>query len=66
MLKFLVLILFLIPLILRNKSWHVIHAGIYLSTFIFILMCVTPYVFNSVRIYFGCDVLSYGLILLSF
>nr|YP_010175362.1 NADH dehydrogenase subunit 4 [Cincticostella fusca]QSL98501.1 NADH dehydrogenase subunit 4 [Cincticostella fusca] len=66
MLKLLMLILFLIPLVYRNKSWHLVHSAIYLATFLFMLLYTTPYMFSYVSSYLGCDVLSYGLILLSF
>jgi NADH-ubiquinone oxidoreductase chain 4 len=65
-LKFLIIILFLIPLVYRKNSWHLVHAGVYSISFLFILSGVTPAMISCVRGYFGCDVLSYGLILLRF
>jgi NADH-ubiquinone oxidoreductase chain 4 len=66
MLKFLMMILFLIPLVFSKKSWHMVHRGLYLATFSFIVFCTTPYIFNYVTYFLGCDIVSYGLILLSF
>nr|UOU85118.1 NADH dehydrogenase subunit 4 [Ephemerella notata] len=66
MLKFLMMVLFMIPLVYRNKSWHIVHVSLYLASFLFLLIYATPSMFHHVSSYFGCDVISYGLILLSF
>nr|YP_009918062.1 NADH dehydrogenase subunit 4 [Ephemerella sp. Yunnan-2018]QLP88964.1 NADH dehydrogenase subunit 4 [Ephemerella sp. Yunnan-2018] len=66
MLKLLMMVLFMTPLIYRYKSWHLIHAGLYLATFLFMMLYTMPHMWSCVSSYLGCDVLSYGLILLSF
>nr|AIW06265.1 NADH dehydrogenase subunit 4 [Ephemerella sp. MT-2014] len=66
MLKLFIAVLFLIPLVYWNKSWHLVHSGVYLATFLCLMLFTTPGMFSYSSMYLGCDVLSYGLILLSF
>nr|YP_010385056.1 NADH dehydrogenase subunit 4 [Electrogena lateralis]UPL65066.1 NADH dehydrogenase subunit 4 [Electrogena lateralis] len=66
MLKILVSLLGVIPLLFINKSWHLVHISFYLLTFMFILLGGYPYLFYHSGYFLGCDVISFGLILLSF
>nr|UEK24794.1 NADH dehydrogenase subunit 4 [Potamanthellus edmundsi] len=65
MLKILCLMLGLIPLLYLQFSWHLIHFGLFLFSFLFLfnysMVCYT----SNISYYFGNDILSYGLILLS-
>nr|URX53366.1 NADH dehydrogenase subunit 4 [Glyptotermes fuscus] len=66
MLSFLFYLIFLIPLCSLGGSWWVIHSLFFLVTFAFFF--VFPYfmVWGNLGYMFGCDCISYGLILLSF
>nr|UZH35969.1 NADH dehydrogenase subunit 4 [Xizicus fascipes] len=66
MLKFIFMLLFLIPLSFLNKIWWLVQCLLYLMTFFFMLSCVTFNDFCNMSYIFGVDILSYGLILLSF
>nr|WHM51766.1 NADH dehydrogenase subunit 4 [Rugitermes flavicinctus] len=66
MLKFLFYMIFLIPLCFLNNSWWMIHSLFFIISFFFIF--VFPYFmgWGWLSYMFGCDMISYGLILLSF
>nr|YP_010519733.1 NADH dehydrogenase subunit 4 [Furcilarnaca chirurga]UXP34330.1 NADH dehydrogenase subunit 4 [Furcilarnaca chirurga] len=65
MLKLMFMLLFLIPVSFTLKGWWMIQNMMYLMGMMFIFMCVLDE--SSYMGYFwGCDVVSYGLILLSF
>nr|URX54430.1 NADH dehydrogenase subunit 4 [Glyptotermes sp. 16 AB-2022a] len=66
MLKFLLFLIFLIPLCFLGGSWWLIHSLFFIVSFFFFF--VFPYfmVWGSLGYMFGCDYISYGLILLSF
>nr|UYA97099.1 NADH dehydrogenase subunit 4 [Furcilarnaca wufengensis] len=65
MLKLMFMLLFLIPMSFTFKSWWLIQNMMYLMGLMFMFMCVLGE--NSyIGYFFGCDVISYGLILLSF
>nr|UXP34273.1 NADH dehydrogenase subunit 4 [Furcilarnaca armata]UYA97112.1 NADH dehydrogenase subunit 4 [Furcilarnaca armata] len=65
MLKLMFMLLFLIPVSFTLKGWWMIQNMMYLMGMLFVFMCVLEG--NSYMSYFwGCDVISYGLILLSF
>nr|QOL00538.1 NADH dehydrogenase subunit 4 [Atlanticus sinensis] len=66
MLKFMFMILFLIPMSLLGDYWWVVQSLMYFMTFMFLGTCVLSGGFSNLSYFFGCDVLSYGLILLSF
>lgn len=66
MLKVLFSLVGVIPLLFINASWHLVHIRFYLIAFLFILLGGFPYLFYQVRYFLGCDVISFGLILLSF
>nr|AYM84994.1 NADH dehydrogenase subunit 4 [Eucoptacra sp. OR509] len=66
MLKYLFLIVFLIPLCLMNNCWWLVHSLMFLSSFIFMLCCYCYADLNMIGYCFGVDYFSYSLILLSF
>nr|QHD47869.1 NADH dehydrogenase subunit 4 [Peltoperlopsis cebuano] len=66
MLKLLVALIFLIPLCLMKNMWWMVQCFLFLLTFIFMFSNVFSTFFSNLSSFMGCDVLSYGLILLSF
>nr|URX53262.1 NADH dehydrogenase subunit 4 [Glyptotermes perparvus] len=66
MLSFLFYMVFLTPLCLLNNGWWLVHSLLFIVSFLFIL--VFPYFvgWGNLGYMLGCDVISYGLILLSF
>nr|YP_010022610.1 NADH dehydrogenase subunit 4 [Sarcophaga graciliforceps]QOP39458.1 NADH dehydrogenase subunit 4 [Sarcophaga graciliforceps] len=65
MLKIIVFILFLFPLCLMHNTYWMVQGFLFLLSFIFILMNMYSNYFMSISYFFGCDMISYGLILLS-
>nr|WEG23093.1 NADH dehydrogenase subunit 4 [Zenillia sp. 2 HNL-2023a] len=65
MLKLIFMILFLLPLCFINNSYWMVQKMIFILSFIFILMNNYENYFMSISYLFGCDMISYGLILLS-
>nr|QXT45689.1 NADH dehydrogenase subunit 4 [Cinygmina sp. 1 YW01BF06] len=66
MLKVLLGLVGVIPLLFMTSSWHMVHVSFYFLAFMFMLLGGYPYLFYSVGYFLGCDVISFGLILLSF
>nr|UUJ36844.1 NADH dehydrogenase subunit 4 [Epeorus sp. 02 ZXM-2022a] len=66
MLKVMLGLVGVIPLVFIPQSWHLVHVSFYLLTFLFMLLGAVPYYFYQVSYFLGCDVISFGLILLSF
>nr|YP_009826134.1 NADH dehydrogenase subunit 4 [Shoveliteratura triangula]QIV68425.1 NADH dehydrogenase subunit 4 [Shoveliteratura triangula] len=66
MLKFIFMLLFLIPLSFLNNFWWLVQCIMYMMTFFFMLSCISMVDFCNLSYMFGMDILSYGLILLSF
>nr|AVN67880.1 NADH dehydrogenase subunit 4 [Therea regularis] len=67
MLKFMFMIIFLIPLCLEKKFWWFVHSFLFFVSFMFMFMsCFFSFSWGLFSYGFGCDVISYGLILLSF
>nr|AVN67860.1 NADH dehydrogenase subunit 4 [Therea olegrandjeani] len=67
MLKFMLMIIFLIPLCLNKKFWWFVHSFMFFMSFMFMFMnCFFSFSWGLFSYGFGCDVISYGLILLSF
>nr|YP_009754269.1 NADH dehydrogenase subunit 4 [Anterastes babadaghi]QGL09064.1 NADH dehydrogenase subunit 4 [Anterastes babadaghi] len=66
MLKFMFMIVFLIPLCFLVDSWWVVQSLMFFMVFVFFMGCVLMSDYSNLGYFFGCDVLSYGLILLSF
>nr|YP_010248802.1 NADH dehydrogenase subunit 4 [Sarcophaga gracilior]QTT58080.1 NADH dehydrogenase subunit 4 [Sarcophaga gracilior] len=65
MLKIIVFILFLFPLCLMYNTYWMVQSFLFLLSFIFILMNMYSNYFMSISYFLGCDMISYGLILLS-
>nr|YP_010241218.1 NADH dehydrogenase subunit 4 [Neostromboceros nipponicus]QTH79155.1 NADH dehydrogenase subunit 4 [Neostromboceros nipponicus]UQS76353.1 NADH dehydrogenase subunit 4 [Neostromboceros nipponicus] len=66
MMKFLLMIIFLFPLgFLKNLYWN-IQNFLFFMSFIFLFVSSYYYQFNSLSYYFGIDMMSFGLILLTF
>nr|YP_009663924.1 NADH dehydrogenase subunit 4 [Synthesiomyia nudiseta]QCW07957.1 NADH dehydrogenase subunit 4 [Synthesiomyia nudiseta] len=65
MLKIIMSVIFLLPLCLMNNTYWMVQMILLLVSFIFILMNMFSNYFMSISYMFGCDMISYGLILLS-
>nr|AMH85404.1 NADH dehydrogenase subunit 4 [Hydrotaea sp. ACMJ-2016] len=65
MLKIIMMILFLFPLCFMNNIYWMVQMFLFMISFIFILMNMYSDYFMSISYLFGCDLISYGLILLS-
>jgi hypothetical protein len=66
MLRFLFPLFFLIPLCFFGGSWWLLHSLIFLVSFLFFFTFPCFMGWASLGYMFGCDYLSYGLILLRF
>nr|YP_009947310.1 NADH dehydrogenase subunit 4 [Sarcophaga scopariiformis]QOH91808.1 NADH dehydrogenase subunit 4 [Sarcophaga scopariiformis] len=65
MLKIIIFILFLFPLCLMHNTYWMVQSLLFLLSFIFVMMNMYSNYFMSISYFFGCDMISYGLILLS-
>nr|YP_010693849.1 NADH dehydrogenase subunit 4 [Tachina punctocincta]WCD42079.1 NADH dehydrogenase subunit 4 [Tachina punctocincta] len=65
MLKIIISIMFMFPLCLLNKMYWTVQMMLFMLSFVFILMNMYSNYFMSISYLFGCDMISYGLILLS-
>nr|YP_010025567.1 NADH dehydrogenase subunit 4 [Sarcophila latifrons]QOQ35866.1 NADH dehydrogenase subunit 4 [Sarcophila latifrons] len=65
MLKIILFIMFLLPLCLFHNVYWMVQNLLFLLSFIYILMNMYSNYFMSISYLFGCDTISYGLILLS-
>nr|UAV89246.1 NADH dehydrogenase subunit 4 [Trithemis aurora] len=65
MLKFIFYIIFMIPLSFFTNYW-IFTLLLFLVSFLFLVEGYMVFSFSNFSYYFGCDVLSYGLIFLSF
>uniref|UniRef100_UPI00315DE9B4 NADH dehydrogenase subunit 4 n=1 Tax=Sinobirma bouyeri TaxID=1236722 RepID=UPI00315DE9B4 len=65
MMKFFVMMIFMIPLCLKKKSFWLVQMMIFLLAFLFMNLGLNLMLFCNMSYYFSCDVVSYGLILLS-
>nr|QNE85759.1 NADH dehydrogenase subunit 4 [Helina impuncta] len=65
MLKIIFFIFFMFPLCLMKHMYWMVQMILFLLSFIFILMNKYSNYFMSISYMFGCDMISYGLILLS-
>nr|AVN67695.1 NADH dehydrogenase subunit 4 [Blatta orientalis] len=65
MLKFLLYLIFLIPLCLLNNSWWMIQSLMFLLCFMFMFSMSGLFCWCNLSYLFGCDLISFGLILLS-
>lgn len=66
MLKFLFIILFIIPLCFKKNSFWLNQVIYFIISFIFIIIGRFNYLWINISYFFGSDLLSFGLILLSF
>nr|AIY61940.1 NADH dehydrogenase subunit 4 [Rugitermes sp. A TB-2014] len=66
MLKFLFYIIFLTPLCFLNSGWWLIHSLFFVISFFFVFVFPSFMGWGWLGYLFGCDFISYGLILLSF
>lgn len=66
MLKILFALVFLIPLCFMQNMWWTVQSLIFLLTFGFLFLNVFNSFFGNLSYFLGCDVISFGLILLSF
>nr|YP_009945247.1 NADH dehydrogenase subunit 4 [Leptopeza flavipes]QOE17372.1 NADH dehydrogenase subunit 4 [Leptopeza flavipes]UJG45145.1 NADH dehydrogenase subunit 4 [Leptopeza flavipes] len=65
MLKFLFFLILLIPLVFMKKMFWTVQNMMFLLSFLFIFMNYQSNYFMNVSYFMGCDMLSYGMILLS-
>nr|WES13268.1 NADH dehydrogenase subunit 4 [Fenusa (Kaliofenusa) sp. 3 GYN-2022b] len=65
MIKYLMYLIFMIPLSMINKFW-LIQFLMFLGSFIFLFFGSYTYLWSHMSYYLGCDLLSFGLIILSF
>nr|YP_007626961.1 NADH dehydrogenase subunit 4 [Anopheles hinesorum]AFO73348.1 NADH dehydrogenase subunit 4 [Anopheles hinesorum] len=66
MLKFVFMLIFMFPLSFLKNSYWMVQNLIFLLTFFFMINLSSLNYFNYISYYFGLDMISYGLILLSF
>nr|UFZ12860.1 NADH dehydrogenase subunit 4 [Chloroniella peringueyi] len=66
MLKYMFFMLFMIPLCLMKNSFWVIQLLFFFITFLFIFSSVNGFICMHLSYFFGMDLMSFGLILLSF
>ncbi|YP_009390192.1 NADH dehydrogenase subunit 4 (mitochondrion) [Hermetia illucens] len=65
MLKYLLFMVFLMPLSFKKNSFWMVQNSIFFVSFIFVLLNFYSNYWMSISYFMGCDVMSYGLILLS-
>nr|YP_133766.1 NADH dehydrogenase subunit 4 [Dermatobia hominis]AAR16442.1 NADH dehydrogenase subunit 4 [Dermatobia hominis] len=65
MLKLILSILFIIPLCFMKNTYWMVQGILFMLSFMFIIMNIYMNYFMSISYLFGCDMISYGLILLS-
>nr|QWM94257.1 NADH dehydrogenase subunit 4 [Sisyra aurorae] len=66
MMKFLICMLFMIPLSLYKKSYWMVQLLLILMSFFLLFLLNNNIMFNTISYFLGMDMLSYGLICLSF
>lgn len=64
MIKFLVMIIFIIPLCLKKQIFWMVQIILFLIIFLFINLTIFLGSYCNLRYIYSCDILSYGLILL--
>nr|YP_009250319.1 NADH dehydrogenase subunit 4 [Periplaneta lateralis]AMW91074.1 NADH dehydrogenase subunit 4 [Periplaneta lateralis] len=65
MLKFLMYLIFLIPLCLLNSSWWMIQSLMFILCFLFMFSMSGLFYWGNLSYLFGSDLISFGLVLLS-
>nr|ADW83169.1 NADH dehydrogenase subunit 4 [Nannochorista philpotti] len=66
MLKFMLSLIFMIPLCFIKKSYWMVQVMLFMMIFLFMLLGVNGNNWSNLSMFMGCDLISYGLILLSF
>lgn len=64
MLKIIIIVLFMFPLCFIKNSYWMVQIILFLISFIFIIINNFSNFFSRISYLFGCDIISYGLILL--
>nr|UUA65287.1 NADH dehydrogenase subunit 4 [Leguminivora glycinivorella] len=65
MLKFLFMMIFMIPLCFMKNMFWLVQMFLFLLMFLFMNLKMSLYNFSNLSYMFGCDMISFGLILLS-
>nr|AXZ71063.1 NADH dehydrogenase subunit 4 [Lonchoptera multiseta] len=66
MLKMLMMLIFMLPLCLMNNFFWMVQNLLFLASFLFIIFNHFSNYWMNMSYFMGCDMLSYGMILLSF
>nr|AND96447.1 NADH deshydrogenase subunit 4 [Onthophagus rorarius] len=66
MMKFIMMMVFLIPLSFKLKSFWLNQCSYFLMFFLFMIVNSYNYIFKNISYFLGCDLLSYCMILLTF
>nr|YP_010987377.1 NADH dehydrogenase subunit 4 [Nemurella pictetii]WOL43220.1 NADH dehydrogenase subunit 4 [Nemurella pictetii] len=66
MLKLLMALIFVIPLCFMQNMWWTVQSILFILTFCFMFLMVTSGFFSNLSYFLGSDIISFGLILLSF
>nr|ADM61543.1 NADH dehydrogenase subunit 4 [Grapholita molesta] len=65
MMKFLFMMIFMIPLCFMKNMFWLVQMVMFTMMFLFMNLSMSLYNFNNLSYMFGCDMISFGLILLS-
>nr|YP_010403117.1 NADH dehydrogenase subunit 4 [Thaumatotibia leucotreta]UQW19938.1 NADH dehydrogenase subunit 4 [Thaumatotibia leucotreta] len=65
MMKFLMMMCFMIPLCFMKNMFWLVQMFLFIMMFLFMNLTMSLYSFNNLSYMFGCDMISFGLILLS-
>nr|YP_010308079.1 NADH dehydrogenase subunit 4 [Crambus perlellus]ULU28326.1 NADH dehydrogenase subunit 4 [Crambus perlellus] len=65
MMKFLIMIIFMIPLCFKQNMFWMVQMMMFLLMFLFMNLMVNIMFYSNISYMYSCDILSYGLILLS-
>nr|AVN67977.1 NADH dehydrogenase subunit 4 [Neolaxta sp. B107] len=65
MLKYLLFILFMIPLCFKKNNWWILHSLMFFLSFMYFYMFPFFFCWGGLSYMLGCDYISYGLVLLS-
>nr|YP_006883039.1 NADH dehydrogenase subunit 4 [Acleris fimbriana]ADU58122.1 NADH dehydrogenase subunit 4 [Acleris fimbriana] len=65
MMKFLFMMIFMIPLCFKKKMFWMVQMLLFFMMFMFMNLSISLNNFSNVGYMFGCDIISFGLILLS-
>nr|QHI41724.1 NADH dehydrogenase subunit 4 [Eudemis lucina] len=65
MMKFLFLMIFMIPLCFMKNMFWLVQMFLFMMMFLFMNLTMSLYNYSNLSYMFGCDIISFGLILLS-